>query len=92
MLNSATSSQILIKYGTPAQTAFNSLCTEMGLVNTAPFSAESFAVKMVEMLTASEAALPELQKQNNFNYSIGEGGAYRASLKAVVVANFTVQG
>lgn len=92
MLNSATSAQILLKYGTPAQTAFNSLCTEIGVINANPFSAEAFAVKIVEMLTTAESALPTLQKQSNFNYAIGEGGAYRASLKAVVVANFTVQG
>lgn len=90
MLNSATSSQILLKYGAPAQIAFDSFCASIAVDNTASASAENLAVKIVEMLTLAETSLPESQKQNNFGYSIGEGGAYRATLKAAVLANFTV--
>lgn len=90
MLNSATSAQILLKYGAPAQSAFDSFCTSIAVVNSNPASAESFAVKIVEMLTSAETGLPEAQKQNNFGYTIGEGGAYRAQLKAAVIANFEV--
>jgi hypothetical protein len=90
MLNSATSGQILVKYGAPAQSAFDTLCNAMGVDSLAPGSAESFAVKIIEMLTTAETALPDAQKQNNFGYSIGEGGAYRATIKAAVVASFTV--
>lgn len=90
MLNSATSSQILLKYGAPAQTAFDTLSAAIGVDNILAASAESFSVKLIEMLTLAETALPEAQKQNNFGYSIGEGGAYRATIKAAVVANFTV--
>lgn len=90
MLNTATSSQILLKHGAPAQTAFDQLCTAMAITSTAPSSAEDFGVKIMEMLTLAESALPDLQKQNNFSYAIGEGGAYRASIKAVVLASFSV--
>lgn len=90
MLNSATSSQILLKYGAPAQVAFDNFATAIGVDSLQPASAESLAVKLVEMLTLAETALPDAQKQNNFGYSIGEGGAYRATIKAAVVANFTV--
>lgn len=90
MLNSATSSQILLKYGAPAQVAFDSFCTAIGVDGTQPASAENLSVKLVEMLTSAETALPEAQKQNNFGYSIGEGGAYRATIKAAVIANFSV--
>jgi hypothetical protein len=90
MLNSATSAQILLKYGAPAQIAFDAFCNAIAVDNVLPASAESLAVKMVEMFTLAETALPEAQKQNNFGYSIGEGGAYRATIKAAVLANFTV--
>jgi hypothetical protein len=90
MLNSATSSQFLLKYGAPAQAAYDALSLAIGVDNLVPASAESFAVKLMEMLTMAETALPEAQKQNNFGYGIGEGGAYRGTIKAAVVANFTV--
>ena len=80
----------MLKYGAPAQAAFDALSAAIGVDNLAPASAESMSVKLIEMLTLAETALPEAQKQNNFGYSIGEGGAYRATIKAAVVANFTV--
>jgi hypothetical protein len=90
MLASAVSSQILAKHGIASQTAFNDLLVGMAIDPLSPLSAESFAVKIMESLTTAESSLPDAQKQNNFGYSIGEGGAYRGSIKAAVAASFQV--
>ena len=90
MFATNVSNQVALRYNPAAQLAFNGFLSSIGIDSAIPFSAENFAVKMVELLTDAETALPDAQKQNNFGYSIGEGGAYRATIKAAVTTSFQV--
>lgn len=92
MIASEVSDRVLLKYGAAAQGALVTLITEMGVGAGAVNSTEAFIVKLMEMVTAAEANLPDALKQNNFSYSIGEGGLYRGTIKAVVQANYDVIG
>jgi hypothetical protein len=72
------------KFGNDASSAFLALIEAMDLVMLDPLSAEKFLVALMIQVAEAESVLPDNLKQNNFGYSIGEGGSYRATIKAVV--------
>jgi hypothetical protein len=72
------------QFGNDASTAFLALIEAMDLQIADPLSTEKFLVALMIQVAEAESALPDNLKQNNFGYSIGEGGAYRATIKAVV--------
>lgn len=72
------------KFGNDASTAFLNLVTSMDIDVVDPLSAEKFLVGLMISTAEAETGLPDNLKQNNFGYSIGENGAYRATIKAVV--------
>lgn len=69
-----------------------SMIIEMGIDPSAALSAESFLVKIMTIACEAESALPEAAKQNNFAWTIGEGGQYRATIKAAVQTTTDVIG
>lgn len=84
--------QFTIKYGPSAQTAIELVISTMGVSELELLGAESLAVKFMELFTLAEKNLPDTLKQNNFGYGIGEGGAYRGTIKATVSTALQVIG
>ena len=84
--------QAALRYGIATTPLIEGLFVQMGVDQTQPLSAEDFAVKVVELLTNAENALPDTLKQNNFGYGIGESGAYRGTIKATVSTILQVVG
>ncbi len=72
------------KFGNDASSAFLALMESMDVEILDPLGAEKFLVALMISTAEAETALPDNLKQNNFGYQIGENGAYRATIKAVV--------
>lgn len=84
MQASLIANRLSIDYTPATATAFNQLLEEMSILPSENLSSEAFFVGLMRSAATAESQLPDNLKQNNFGYSIGEGGNYRASIKAIV--------
>lgn len=82
--------RIALKYGANAGANWANLIGGMGVAAGGTNSAEKFLVSLMNLVCEAETQLPEAQAQNNFGYNIGEGGAYRATIRAGVSTEITV--
>jgi hypothetical protein len=92
MLASAIVSKIQAQFGGTAAANFTDFLVNIGIDTAVPLSAEKFLVTLMNAVSEAESGLPDAQKQNNFGYSIGEGGVYRATIKAIVAIQPNVIG